>query len=297
MEIRHLQTFIAIVELNGFTRAADYLGYAQSTITSHIQILESEIGQPLFDRLGKKIILTSVGKKLIPYANQMLSVYKEIKNITCDENDITGDLIIGAGESLTIYGLGKILKEYKRRFPKVNIIIKDSICSELRRKLHTGELDIILTIEPEIMDTELVVENLKDECMVIISAPNADLGFLSANCEGKIAKESIIFSEKGCSARIVFENYLREKKIRYGNPLEFSSIEAIKKCVMNGLGISFLPYYTVKNEIKEGKLKMIEVDKPFNNFKTQLAYHKKKSISLPMSKLIEITLKDTINWR
>lgn len=297
MEIRHLQTFMAIVELNGFTKAADYLGYAQSTITSHIQILESEIGQPLFDRLGKKIILTSVGKKLIPYANQMLSVYKEIKNITCDENDITGDLIIGAGESLTIYRLGKILKEYKRRFPKVNIIIKDSICSELRRKLHTGEVDIILTIEPEIMDTELVVENLNDECMAIISAPNADLGFLSANSEGKIAKESIIFSEKGCSFRVVFENYLREKKIRYGNPLEFSSIEAIKKCVMNGLGISFLPYYAVKNEIKEGKLKRIEVDKQFNNFKIQLAYHKNKSISLPMSKLIEITLKDSINWR
>lgn len=54
MEIRHLQTFITIVELEGFTKAAEHLGYAQSTITSHIQILENELGEVLFDRLGKK---------------------------------------------------------------------------------------------------------------------------------------------------------------------------------------------------------------------------------------------------
>lgn len=60
---------------------------------------------------------------------------------------------------------------------------------------------------------------------------------------------------------------------------------------MNGLGISLLPFYAVKNEIKEGTLKTIELKEPFDKFRTQLAYHKNKSISLPMSKLIEITLK------
>jgi len=76
MEIRHLQTFITIVELDGFTKAAEHLGYAQSTITAHIQILESEMGEVLFDRLGKKIVLTSVGKKLLPYAKQMLNIHE-----------------------------------------------------------------------------------------------------------------------------------------------------------------------------------------------------------------------------
>jgi len=66
---------------------------------------------------------------------------------------------------------------------------------------------------------------------------------------------------------------------------------------MNGLGISFLPFYTVKNEIKEGTLKSIELKEPFDKFRTQLAYHKNKSISLPMSKLIEITFKNSVNWK
>lgn len=118
MEIRHLQTFITIVEVEGFTKAAERLGYAQSTITSHIQILENELGGALFDRLGKKIVLTNLGKELVPYVKQMLQIYKEIKGIKSEHNDVSGDLIIGAGESLSIYRLGKILKEYKKTFPK-----------------------------------------------------------------------------------------------------------------------------------------------------------------------------------
>ena len=296
MEIRHLQTFITIVELEGFTKAAEQLGYAQSTITSHIQILENELGEALFDRLGKKIILTNIGKELIPYARQMLFLDKEIKNLTSKGNGASGDLVIGVSESLTIYRLGEIIREYKKSCPNVNIILKDSNCSDLRSKLHSGELDIALTIEPEIMDTDLVVQNLKDESMAIVSAPEADLRFLLSNYEGKVASESIILTERGCMARLSFENYLKDKGIRYVNPIELSSIEAIKKCVINGLGITYLPYYSVRDEIEDMKLKMVEVPKLFNRFKIQLSYHKNKNISLAMSKLIEIILKHSSGW-
>ncbi|WML32833.1 LysR family transcriptional regulator [Clostridium sp. OS1-26] len=296
MEIRHLKTFITIVELGGFTKAAEHLVYAQSTITSHIQILENELGEALFDRLGKKVVLTNVGKSLTPYARQMLEIYREIKNITSEQNEVSGDLIIGAGESLSIYRLGKILKEYKKSFSNVNIILKNSICSDLRSKLHNGELDIIFTIEPEITDTDLIVKNLKNESMVIIAEKEEDLRFLTTDIESKTIKESIIFSEKGCSFRIAFENYLKQKKVRYSNPLEFSSIEAIKKCVINGLGISLLPLYAVRNELSEGSLKIVEVSASMNKFKTQLVYHKNKRLSLAMIKLIEVALKDSQVW-
>ncbi|VYT63282.1 HTH-type transcriptional regulator GltR [Clostridium tertium] len=247
MEIRHLQTFITIVELEGFTKAADYLGYAQSTITSHIQILENELGEVLFNRLGKKIVLTNIGRELVPYARQMLDLYKEIKNLTSDEKGVAGDLVIGVSESLTIYRLGKVVKEYNKSYPNVNIILKDANCSELRSRLCSGELDLLLTISPEIVDKELIVKKLKDETMVIVGAPDADLRFLMESSEGEFAREGIIFFEKGCLVRLTFENYLKEKKIRFRNPIELSSVEAIKNCVMNGLGISYLPYYAVKD--------------------------------------------------
>ena len=288
IEIRHFQTFVAIVDLGGFTKAAEHLGYAQSTITSHIQILENSIGSPLFDRLGKNIILTSKGKELVPYAREILSVYKDIRNIANDDNCVYGDLLIGAGESLSVYRLSEILKAYKKSFPGVNIILKNSFCSNLRNKLRSGELDLILTIEPEIKELDLISKKLKNETMVFIGAGDAELNLSSSN---------IIFTEKGCSLRIFFENYLVNKKINYTNPLEFSSIEAIKKCVINGLGISLLPLYAVKSEIKDGSINAIELEAEFDTFSTQLIYHKDKKIPLMVSKFIEIASKYSLDWQ
>lgn len=237
-----------------------------------------------------------MGKELVPYARQMLEVYKDIKNITTDSKCVSGDLVIGAGESLSVYRLGKILKEYKKNYPKVNIILRNSTCSDLRKRLYSGEMDIIFTIEPEIIDKYLIVKKLKDEAMVIIGEPSADLEFLNSSSENQEARENIIFSEKGCSFRISLENYLKNKNIKYFNPLEFASVEATKKCVMNGLGISILPLYAVKNEVRKGRLKILELMEPFEKYSTQLSYHKNKSISLAMSKFIEITLKNSKRW-
>ncbi|MGL4346084.1 MAG: LysR family transcriptional regulator [Cellulosilyticaceae bacterium] len=277
MEIRYLQTFITIIEQGGFTKAAEHLGYAQSTITAHIKILENEIGEGLFDRLGKKVVLTHMGERLVPYARQMLEIYKEMQLITASEGEVVGDLIIGASESLTIYRLAEVLKTYKQRFPKVNIILKTGKCSELRQRLYRGELHMTLTIEPEIIDSDLVVKCLGEERMVIVGTS-----------ESELTRANIILSEQGCRARAVFEEYLHKHQIKYANPLELSSLEAIKKCVMSGLGVSLLPYYTVALEVQDGKLKPLECAEPIVPFKTQVCYHKNKSISSPMRQLLDM---------
>lgn len=296
MEIRQLQTFISIVELGSFTKAAEDLGYAQSTITSHIQLLESELQGAVFDRLGKKIVLTKTGMELIPYAKQMLTLYTEIKSLKVDEKAVVGDLVIGVSESITIYRLDKFIKEYRESYPNVNIILKDSNCSDLRDRLHRGELDISLTNEPEIKDRDLIVQCLKDERMVLVASPDIDLEKWLFKTESETVSESIILTEKGCMARLKFEGFLKDRRIRYTNPIELSSLEAIKKCVIIGLGISYLPYYTVKNEIEQGRINMVEVPELVDEFKTQLAYHKNKNLSLAMVKLIEIILKHSSMW-
>ncbi|WP_312112104.1 LysR family transcriptional regulator [Brevibacillus reuszeri] len=294
MEIRHLQTFLAIVDTGKFTAASEQLGYAQSTITSHIQILEDELGSPLFDRLGKKVILTNFGRELVPYARKMLDTYKEIRSLAAEQTGVSGDIVIGAAESLSIYRLGEILKEFKRSYPGVNIFLKNAICNELRGMLHTGEVDLVFTIEPAVTDPNLIVTNLKKETMVIIGAPESELS--PATFSHPSAPETIILSEKGCSFTVGFEKYLRQKQFTYGNPLSFSSMETIKKCVMNGLGISLLPLYTVKNEIEQGSLSMIAEEELLDSFYTQLSYHKNKRVIAAMRKLIEITDKHAANW-
>ena len=316
MELRHLHTFITIVELDGFTKAAEHLGYAQSTVTAHIQLLEAALGRPLFDRLGKKIVLTQLGRDILPHARQMLALYKDIESMATASDAVQGDLTIGAGESLSIYRLGPILKEFKKRYPKVNIILRNSICSDLRSKIYTGEFDMVFTIEPAIRNPDFNVDVLSEETMGIIAAPDVDLSFLASagkniyneNIYNKntpnenmphenMPYENIIFSEKGCSFQLTFAHFLKHNHVRYRNTLEFSSIEMIKKSVMNGLGISFLPFYTVEKELAEGNLQILSISSPVSPYCTQLVYHKDKNMTLPMQKFIEITMDRAKEWK
>ncbi|MEH7275824.1 LysR family transcriptional regulator [Neobacillus vireti] len=96
MEIRHFVTFNKVIEMGSFTQAAEHLGYSQSTVTSHIQALEEYLGAPLFDRLGRKVKFTEIGKKLLPYTQEILDTYGKIESITSDEKDIRGTLKIAA---------------------------------------------------------------------------------------------------------------------------------------------------------------------------------------------------------
>ena len=78
MDLKHLQTFLTLSEIKNFTKTAEYLHYAQSNVTTQIQQLEAELNVRLFERIGKNVSLTSAGLELIPYAQKMLNLSKDI---------------------------------------------------------------------------------------------------------------------------------------------------------------------------------------------------------------------------
>ncbi|WP_206185655.1 LysR family transcriptional regulator, partial [Staphylococcus ureilyticus] len=148
MEIRHLKTFVSIVKCGGFTHAADVLGYAQSTVTAHIHELENELKKPLFDRIGKKVILNETGKILFPKAMEIINLEKQARDINNDE-ELSGDISIGAPETLLTYKLPTLLKKMKLQYPKVNIQIKHLQPHTLKYELKNGNIDLALVLEQE----------------------------------------------------------------------------------------------------------------------------------------------------
>ncbi|MED0674399.1 LysR family transcriptional regulator [Aneurinibacillus thermoaerophilus] len=96
MEIRHLNTFKAVIQTGSFTKAAELLNYSQSTVTFHIKAIEEELGTPIFDRIGKRIFLTEAGEKLLPHAIQILNVFRNVKEATGEHGEIKGQLKITA---------------------------------------------------------------------------------------------------------------------------------------------------------------------------------------------------------
>ncbi|WP_342043592.1 LysR family transcriptional regulator [Bacillus sp. OTU2372] len=296
MEIRHFVTFKKVIEFGSFTQAAEHLGYTQSTVTSHIQALEKQIGAPLFERMGRKIMLTDVGKKMMPYTQEILDTYSKIESIASEEKDVRGELKIAAPESLTVYRLEPILREYRNKFPHVSINLSNATCGDNKKALFNGSADIAFVMMPQLQGSDIIVHSLLDESMVLVGSPDCSMNVLDISYENQKINECLITNEKECSYRRIFEEYLRERGIDPSHTMELWSIEAIKRCVMSGLGISYLPLMTVEDEIQEGRLKIIPCDGDFKQIYSQVAYHKNKWISPALSAFINITLKHARDW-
>ncbi|PKJ55691.1 LysR family transcriptional regulator [Bacillus sp. SN10] len=282
MELRHLVTFKTIVEKDGFKRAADHLGYAQSSVTTHIKELERELGKPLFDRLGKKVVLTQYGHHFLQYAAKIIDLYTQALN-TNDEP--IGNLIIGISESLTIGRIPPILLEYKRLYPTVNLSLKSIDNYDVTSYLQNGDIDLALILEKDDLSLpELFTENLKREKMVLIRPNDVE------------DSSTVLYTERSCSYKSIFEHYINYKQMDVKESLDFQSIEAIKQCVRSGLGISLVPYFSVKEELLANKLSGEEVSPDHPAISTFLAYHKDKWLSPAIVKMIELIREHAKGW-
>ncbi|MEG0438163.1 MAG: LysR family transcriptional regulator [Solibacillus sp.] len=296
MEIRHFITFRKVIEMGSFTQAAEHLGYTQSTVTSHIQALEEHLGAPLFNRMGRKVSLTDIGTKLLPFTQEILDTYGKIEGITSEGQEMRGELKIAAPESLTVYRLEPILREFRRKFPHVSIRLTNATCGDNKKAILNGHADLAFVMLPQMQHSDLIIHPLMDEPIVLVGNPDCSLTILDERYKNQKLNECLITNEKECSYRRIFEEYLREQRIAPASTMELWSIEAIKRCVMSGLGISYLPLMTVKSEIQEGTLKVIPCVGGFQQIFSQVAYHKNKWISPALKMFIEITLKNARDW-
>ncbi|MEC1108609.1 LysR family transcriptional regulator [Bacillus velezensis] len=272
MEIRHLITFQAIVDKGSYTGAAAKLGYTQSTITTHIQALEQEIGGALFTYEKRRLKLTPLGRELIPLAEDLLSAHDKIKNMQ-SIHEVKGVLKIAAPESLTISRLGPIIREYSMKYPNVNIILSNGTCGQNQVELVSGRVDIAFMVYPEIQMEKCIHHSLLEERIVLVAGSDAPEHFDDYQQSGK---HFFITNEEGCSYRTMFERFLVKHDISHLQIMELWSIEAIKQTVMSGLGFSVLPYITVKEEVKAGKLKILQQSEPFERLYSHMLVKKKK---------------------
>ena len=290
MEIRNLKTFAKIAELGSFTKAAQELGYAQSTLTFQIQAIEAFYNRPLFEKVGRHIQLTTFGKQLLEQVNGILSDYNSLEQLAEIEAAPQGTLRIGAPDSLMMYRLYPIIKAYKSAYPQVEISVINSPCELLRKDLFSGKLDLSFLLQPDYDYKNLEILLLNEEPMCLIApAGHTQPDFLPE------PDQIVLFTEQECSYRQDYARYLQLHKFFPTNILETASVEAIKKYVVNGLGVSYLPYYAVQEEATAGLLET-HVPQTDTRYFTQIAYHRKKWLSPAIQALIDLSKETSKSW-
>ncbi len=290
MEIRQLQTFRAVARTLSFTRAATTLNYAQSSISAQIQALEEEFAVTLFDRLGRRIVLTDAGQRLLQYADKILALSDEAQIVVPSRSEPTGVLTIAAPETLCTYRLPAIVNAYRLRFPKVDIIFRPSAnCEAWDTLLGDGLADAALLLAEPYHSTVLLIEPLQCESILVVAHPDHPLARQTTVALTDFRSETMLLTEAGCPYRVIFERALRSVAIVPATVLEFHSVEAIKQCALTGMGVAVLPEIVVLRELAAGTLTTLPVANLTFHMLIQLAWHKDKWLSPALQAFMNMT--------
>lgn len=289
MELQQLKTFVTIAKVGSFTKAAGLLDYAQSSVSAQVHSLEEELETKLFERMGREVCLTESGERLLVYAEQLLKLAEEAKESITGTTVPKGTLTIGAPESLCIFRLPAVLQEYRRRFPKVKLILKLGICTDIYSWLQKNIIDIGFVLNTPVNTSDFITENLSHESLTLVAANDHHLTH-KKYCEPQdIQGENLILiAEKECCYRMIFESQLAEAGVQPGSVLELGSVETTKKCVISGLGISMLPRMTVEQELTTGQLVNLYWNGPDFNIHSQMIHHKDKWLSPSLSAIKQL---------
>lgn len=288
MDLKQLQTFLVLSEIKNFTKTAQYLHYAQSSVTTQIQQLEKELNVKLFERINKSVSLTAAGYELIPYANKIINLSNEIQ-IRFSSN-YQGRIILGASESICIYKLPEIIKTFQLAYPNIELYLEVLDSADVTPLLEDNIIDIAFILDAPIYNSNIKTCLKQEENICVCTLPDHPLVQRQVVTINDFAQQRFIFTGKDCCYRKKFENELLEANIKPNIALETGSLQIIKQTVLSGLGICILPQLAVQKELDEGKLVKLNYQTNYG-ISSQLIYHKDKWISQDLNNLIQMIKK------
>ncbi|MBB3110068.1 DNA-binding transcriptional LysR family regulator [Paenibacillus phyllosphaerae] len=274
MELTYLRTFREVAKSGSFTRAAEQLGYAQSSVTTQIQKLEDAYGAVLVERFGRRMRLTVAGEALLHYANDIIKLHDESREAVASQSK--GTLSIGTIETMAAYYLPPYIQRYRQLFPDMKVLIQPGNEPAIIEAVKDGALDVGIILDTAFDDPELDVIRIREEELIIIAPPGHRISGMEEVTVEELAEESLILTEDGCTYRAMLLRELKRQQINYMLTYEFGNLEAIKQSVIYGLGIALLPRIVVQSELAQGKLAAAKFNDPACRFYTQLIVAKKK---------------------
>lgn len=288
MDIQSIKTFLQVANLENFTKAAEEMNYAQSTVTMQIQRLEHELGFPLFERIGRKNYLTSAGLEFLPHAREILLIMQKVTTLGKDSADIHGTLRIGVLESLLFSTALQILPDFRQRYPNVDIQFKIGQASELLKQLKQNQLDIIYVSNALNSDSSISCCYRRKEEIIFVAGASHPLAQKKHVSLDALLSYPFIMAEPSGRCFIRLHEIATEcnQKLRYSVIVD--NIIAIVKLLQDQQSISFLPSYSLVDEIKNGELVKLDVDIPPQPYYSQLLYHVNKWVPPYMDYFIQL---------
>ena len=257
MELRSLSYFVGIADEGSITRAAEKLGVAQPALTRHVKQLEAELGVRLFTRLPRGVRLTGAGRDLLEHARKVVQEVERARDRVRGTTRLArGRVVMGTAPTLAPLLLPRCVARARRQCPTVTLRAIEGFSPQLHDALLTGRLDLAVMTNPP-RSPALVLTPLISEPMVVVVPAPAARGTRSAYSLAELSRTPLVLS---AGLRAVVE----EQLARFGAALrveaEVDSIEAIRRLLLSGFGVTVMPVSTFHAEIAARRLAAFPVE-------------------------------------
>jgi DNA-binding transcriptional LysR family regulator len=273
--------------LRSFSRAAEKLMVTQPAISAQIRTLETEVGARLFDRDGGKVTFTAAGRVFEPFAEHCLQCHNHIM-VTVGELHRTprGEISVSANEATSLYVLPVVFAQFKRQYTRVGLSIVRADRLRTVEAVLNREVDFGVVSLP-VKDARLTVDTLHRDDVVLVAPSNHALAARESVKFEEILPYSLLVPKQG-RQRDLIEDLFRSNDVQPRIAMEVESSELLKRLIVAGLGLGFLPRSNVLEDMKSGTLKILKIEGVRLNRELALVYRKDKTLTRAAHVFLEI---------
>jgi DNA-binding transcriptional LysR family regulator len=292
MDFDQIETFLAVVRLSSFSRAAEKRFRTQPAISSQIRSLEEEVGARLLDRSGGKVSLTSSGKIFQRYAEQILDARKNmLTEVGETERVPRGEITVGANEGTCLHVLPEVFAGFQRQYPEVAVNIKRADYARIIECVNDNSVDFGIVSLP-VKDRRLTVLLIHRDELIIIAPPQHKLAKAKSATVAEVAQYPLVVP-KGGHTRDALDHLFYERNLKPRYAMELDSSELLKRFVAANVGVGFIARSNVQEDVRAKVLSVIPISDATVRRDLGLIFRKDKALSRAAQAFIDSAVKDT----
>ena len=256
--LHQLKAFQAIAKFQSITKAAEAMSMTQPAVSIQLKNLQEQFEVPLTEIIGKKIHITEFGQELVDTADRIFGELGKIEEKMLELKGLLGGKIRISAVSTGKYIIPYLMADFMKIHPRVEISLEVSNRYKVLAQLQENSTDLALvSLWPEELELESI--QLAENKWYLACSPEKKESYTAAIKEGKWEMIPFVLREKGSGTRTTMEKFFQERDIHVGSKLELATNEAVKQAVMAGLGASLLSNFSMAQEIKEGRIALLEL--------------------------------------
>jgi DNA-binding transcriptional LysR family regulator len=290
VEFEQLEAFVFIAQTKSFTRTAEILHIAQSTVTTRIKMLEQHLGKELFVRDNRRVELTSYGRVLLPYAKRIIELVQEGERVTAIEGQYDDHLVVGSLNSLWDYTLFPIVKKFRQLYPQISLRLITGHSDDIVREMMDGIIDIgLVYLPPHHPDFEVIPIN--HDSLRLVSHP----AFMVEQESIKVINlPTLPYIHMNWGAPFS-DWFQKESGNKHLPAFQVDHTSLLIRFLLSGEGIGFLLDSVSREFIQKGELKTIslQTELPLPERTTYLIYPKRKRNDTA----VQLWLDHMLSWK